>query len=81
MVGPAAGILAGGVVGLDLGHVDFPNGTARVTGKGRKERVVPIGRTATGLLENYVKGVRPFLVRDPSEQAFFLDEQGKRLWT
>jgi len=74
-----SGIRAGELVGLDLGHVDFPNGTARVTGKGRKERVVPIGRTALQLLENYVKGVRPFLLRDPAEKAFFLDEQGKRL--
>ena len=74
-----SGIRAAELVGLDVGHVDFPNGTARVTGKGEKERVVPIGRTALGLLENYVKGVRPFLLADPAELALLLDEQGKRL--
>jgi len=74
-----SGIRAGEILGLDVGHVDFPNATARVTGKGEKERVVPIGRTALGLLENYVRGVRPFLLRDPVEKALFLDEQGHRL--
>ena len=35
-----SGIRAGELLGLDVGHVDFPNGTARVTGKGEKERIV-----------------------------------------
>ena len=74
-----SGIRAAELAGLDVGHVDFANGTARVTGKGEKERVVPIGRTALGLLENYVKGVRPFLMADPAEPALFLDERGRRL--
>jgi site-specific recombinase XerD len=74
-----SGIRAAELLGLDVGDVDFPNGTARVTGKGQKERVVPIGRTALGLLENYVKGVRPFLAKGPEERALFLDEQGKRM--
>ena len=74
-----SGIRAAELLGLDVGHVDFPNGTARVTGKGEKERVVPIGRTALGLLENYVKGVRPFLLVDPAERALFLDARGHRL--
>ena len=49
-----------------------------------------IGRTALGLVESYLKGVRPFLARlspegedgpakGPEEQALFLDEGGKRL--
>lgn len=33
-------------------------------------------RTALGILENYVKGVRPFLLRDRAEQALFLDDFG-----
>ena len=82
-----SGIRAAELLGLEVEHVDFANGTARVMGKGEKERVVPIGRTALGLLENYVKGVRPFLLRPalsavdghPAQQALFLDEQGRRL--
>lgn len=73
-----SGIRAGELLGLDVGSVTFSSGTARVMGKGEKERIVPIGKTALALLENYVKGVRPFLVREPGEQALFLNGQGKR---
>jgi site-specific recombinase XerD len=75
----SSGIRAAELLGLDVGDVDFGGGTARVTGKGQKERVVPIGRTALGLLENYVKGVRPFLAGDPQQKALFLDDGGKRM--
>ena len=74
-----SGIRAAELVGLDVGHLDFANGTARVTGKGEKERVVPVGHTALEFLANYVKGVRPFLMRQPGEPALFLDGHGKRL--
>jgi integrase/recombinase XerD len=40
--------------------------------------MVPVGRTALGILENYVKGVRPFLLKESGEQALFLDDFGKR---
>ena len=53
--------------------------TALVYGKGRKERVVPIGQTALRYTESYLTAVRPFLLRDRTEQAVFLDTQGKRL--
>ena len=63
----------------DLDRLDLANGTAKVTGKGSKDRVVPIGKTALGFLENYIKAVRPFLVKDPENKALFLDKFGKRL--
>ena len=75
----SSGIRAGELVGLDLDHLDLANGTAKVTGKGSKDRVVPIGKTALGFLENYIKAVRPFLVKDPENKALFLDKFGKRL--
>jgi integrase/recombinase XerD len=73
-----SGIRAAELLGLDVRDVDFANGTARVLGKGQKERMVPVGRTALGVLENYVKGVRPFLLKDAAEQALFLDDFGHR---
>lgn len=73
------GIRARELLGLDVADVDFKNATAIVFGKGQKERVVPIGRTALRLLESYLKGVRPFLLKDPQEQALFLNRRGKRL--
>ncbi|MEJ1971998.1 MAG: tyrosine recombinase XerC [Lacunisphaera sp.] len=57
--GLALEILYGGglrvseLVGLDYGAVDFAQGSVRVTGKGRKERICPLGRTAMALLERF----------------------------
>jgi integrase/recombinase XerD len=75
----STGIRAAELLGLDVADVDFASGTARVLGKGEKERLVPIGKTALRLVESYLRAVRPFLLRDPKEPALWLDRQGKRL--
>jgi integrase/recombinase XerD len=72
-------IRAGELLGLDVADVDLSSGTARVFGKGQKERLVPIGQTALRLLESYLRAVRPFLLRDPKEAALLLNEHGRRL--
>jgi len=72
-------IRAGELLGLNVADVDFTGATARVFGKGEKERIVPMGRTALRLLESYLRGVRPFLARDPKERALFINEHGQRL--
>ncbi|MEI8121262.1 MAG: tyrosine-type recombinase/integrase [bacterium] len=75
----SSGLRAAELLGLDVGDIDFDQATAIVTGKGSKQRVVPIGRTALRCLENYLKAVRPFMTRNPSETALFLNKQGVRL--
>jgi integrase/recombinase XerD len=75
----STGIRAAELLGLNVSDVDFTSETARVFGKGQKERLVPIGKTALRLLESYLRGVRPFLVREAKEPALWLDRQGKRL--
>ncbi len=42
----AGGLRISELVGLDLGDLDLDDGLVRVLGKGDKERVVPLGRTA-----------------------------------
>ena len=74
----SSGIRVGELLGLDLNHLDLRNGTALVTGKGGKERVVPLGRTAIKFLENYLHGIRPHLETTAREKAVFLDPLGKR---
>jgi site-specific recombinase XerD len=75
----SSGLRAGELLGLDVADVDFVHAVATVTGKGRKQRVVPVGKTALRWLESYLKAVRPFLVREPNERALFLEHQGGRL--
>ena len=74
----SSGIRVAELLGLNLDGLDLPNATALVMGKGRKQRVVPMGRTALRFLENYLGGIRPHLQVNPEERALFLDASGQR---
>lgn len=74
-----SGIRVGELLGLDVERIDVKNRTALVDGKGNKQRVVPIGKTALKYLESYITAIRPFLVRDKAEKALFLGRDGRRL--
>lgn len=45
-------------------------------GKGKKDRVVPIGKTAAGYLAEYIRAVRPILLGDRQTSALFVTGQG-----
>ena len=65
---------------LLVADVDYVDGFVRVNaGKGNKDRVVPLGRIACRYLENYIKAVRPSLIRDPYEKHLFLSLLGRGL--
>ncbi len=65
---------------LSLSDVDYHDGFLRIIqGKGRKDRIVPLGRIACRYLENYIKSVRPELIKDPYNNALFLSTRGNRL--
>lgn len=63
---------------LDVSHIDLHNGTVRVLGKGRKERVIPIGRTVAQTIKYYLSKRQDF---QPAmdETALFLNMRGHRL--
>ena len=64
---------------LTLADVDYHDGFLRIIeGKGKKDRIVPIGRIACRYLENYIKSVRPELICDPYNHHLFLTLRGKR---
>jgi site-specific recombinase XerD len=76
----SSGLRAAELLGLDVRDVDLDNATALVMGKGAKQRVVPIGRTALRHLESYLKGVRPFLLKtNPAQPALWLNGRGERV--
>jgi len=77
----SSGIRSAELLALDVDDINLDHRVALIHGKGRKERMVPIGTTAMRYLETYIKAVRPFLVCDSREKAVFLNErrQGKRL--
>jgi integrase/recombinase XerD len=67
------------VVRLDLPDVDFLRGIVRVReGKGKKDRVVPIGESACAWISRYVDELRPLLALRPDEWALFVNAEGER---
>jgi integrase/recombinase XerD len=75
----AGGLRISELVGLDLGDVDLYDGLVRVLGKGNKERVAPLGRTAREAVGDYLTTGRPELAGRMSTPALFLNARGGRL--
>ena len=66
------------LIGLNVYDVDFDRGVVSIRqGKGKKDRVVPIGKRALAWTEKYRHEVRPSLVVDPNETALYLTRTGK----
>ncbi|CCH47965.1 tyrosine recombinase XerC [Pseudodesulfovibrio piezophilus] len=73
-----AGLRISEALGLNLFDVD--NDVLRVTGKGAKERIVPLGDKAAKRIQHYIEHRHAFLKGDYSEQALFIGVRtGKRL--
>lgn len=64
---------------LTLGTTDFDQTFLVTMGKGSKERVVPIGHTAVGVLKEYIEQVRPRLAKQNSPDNLFLSRFAKAL--
>lgn len=73
------GIRVGELVGLDIDDVDRRGGTARVMGKGAKERTVPVGVPAVRAVEDWLSRGRPAVARPDSGPALFLGRRGRRV--
>ncbi len=72
----ASGLRVSELVTVPLADVNLNAGFVRVTGKGQKTRLVPLGQAARDKIAQYLEEVRPALVRDPEERALFLTERG-----
>lgn len=76
----SSGIRKAELNNLKLNDVDYQDGFLRIIeGKGKKDRIVPIGRIACRYLENYIKSVRPELIKDPYNNYLFLSLKGNRI--
>jgi site-specific recombinase XerD len=75
----ACGLRAEEIVNLDTDGLDFDSESVRVTGKGRRTRIVPMGEPAQRALRRYLETARPALAANRAEQALFLSRRGRRL--
>lgn len=76
----SSGIRLSELQGLDLGSLDLLSDQVKVLGKGRKERIVPVGSRAVRALRRYLES-RQEMARKPAaeRQAVFLSRRGRRL--
>lgn len=73
----SSGLRLAELIGLDLGDVDLADQTVRVTGKGNRDRIVPVGRFARRAVKEWLK-VRGEFAREGA-MALFVSKQGNRL--
>ena len=81
----ATGVRVSELTTLSIGDIDFRQRLIRVTGKRRKERIVPFGEPALRALEAYLSVRDRFLAQAPiskrDSKAVFLNYQGTRITT
>jgi integrase/recombinase XerC len=77
----SSGLRVGELCGLDVDDLDLSSRRVRVTGKGRKQRQVPVGDVAAAALETYIRHARPGLMGTGgrANYALFLNARGMRL--
>ncbi len=77
----SAGTRAAELLGLDRGDLDLARGVARVRGKGKRERLAPLGSHALAALQDYLVDPGRPRPRAAASNAVFLNLRGGRLTT
>lgn len=74
----ATGIKVTELVSLKIDDVNITNGTIKCKKKS-KERIIPLGKMAFEYLKEYIKEIRPLLIRTDSEKSLFINTNGKMM--
>lgn len=74
----STGMRVSELLALNLSDIDYSNAIVKVRGKGKKERIIPIGSYAMSALKDYLKKRDKLRVKK-SEQALFVSERGNRI--
>ena len=75
----ATGLRVSELVSLETYRVDFEMGCVTVMGKGSKERVVPMGLTASRKLLGYYEKTRPLIIGNRRSESIFVTSKGHRM--
>jgi integrase/recombinase XerC len=67
------------LVGMDRTDLDLKDGLVRLRGKGRKERIVPIGDVAVDAIKEYQAALKPSAVSYQRSAPVFMNSRGRRL--
>lgn len=75
----SSGLRVSELVSLTLNDIDLDNKFVRCIGKGKKERIVPIGDYALDYLKKYIEEYRPILKKGYYTESIFLNNHGKEM--
>jgi integrase/recombinase XerD len=75
----ATGIRVTELIQLRLSNLDFRLGAVRVTGKGNKQRIIPVHTTALNSISDYVGGGRPLLLKGKTTPYLFVTARGSAM--
>lgn len=75
----ATGLRVSELVGMTISQINSRQGLVRVTGKGNKERLVPLGLEALDWLQRYLKDARPAIVKNKPVDALFVNRRGAQM--
>ncbi|HEY8586211.1 MAG TPA: site-specific tyrosine recombinase XerD [Rhodanobacter sp.] len=73
----ASGLRVSELVELPLAALNPRQGVLRVTGKGGKDRLIPVGEEALARIDAYLTGARPLLAKGRQPPALFLSQRGQ----
>ncbi|MCL1141283.1 site-specific tyrosine recombinase XerD [Shewanella gaetbuli] len=75
----ATGLRVTELVSLTMDQISLRQGVVRVTGKGGKERLVPLGELAVEEVEHYIKSARPALLNMKQSDVLFPSKRGQMM--
>lgn len=75
----ATGTRISELINLRLNQIDFDECIIRVLGKGKKDRIIPIGNTALEYLSLYINEYRPFILKTRVSEYVFVNKNGTKM--
>ena len=74
-----SGLRVSELVNLQMGAVNRADGWVRMTGKGARERIVPVGEHALHWLHEYLASARPSLLKSRRSSDLYITHRGKKM--
>ena len=75
----ASGLRVSELVGVLVNEVSTQDGVVRITGKGSKTRLVPMGQEAADWIDRYLRQSRPFILHNRLSNAMFITNRGNAM--
>jgi integrase/recombinase XerD len=75
----ATGVRASELAGLKISNLNFDVGYLRCIGKGNRERIIPLGKTAIAATMDYIRDLRPRLAKPFSGDFLLLSRTGRAM--